>query len=316
MFWIFRAYFREPLFALENLLDLYGTADGIQLRAQAHHVAGCLEYFLGSSAALFHARESERLSIELGPAGIAELSVARNLLNDIALHHEHDPMRAFEGAKANLPLLQEVGDRWSIAHAITMISSALWISGDPMGSQRACEQSLALFRECGDVIRAAQQSIHLAVIALEKGEYEQARKRCEEVLTAYRQMPVNFAITVPLWMLGVIAVRQGDYARAKAWYAECVHLDNQMGVLTQYRECLIGFAGIAHAEKRYGHAVQILSVVSRETSKYRLEHFDHVELQRLTNVLREELGDERFQEFADQGRNMTLEQAIAFALES
>jgi hypothetical protein len=46
-----------------------------------------------------------------------------------------------------------------------------------------------------------------------------------------------------------------------------------------------------------------------------LEDFDQAQLQRLKMVLREELGEAKFEALAAEGRTMTVEQATAFALE-
>jgi hypothetical protein len=117
--------------------------------------------------------------------------------------------------------------------------------------------------------------------------------------------------------LGIIAAREGDYARAKEWYTECLLFDRQKGLRRQLAECLIGFAGIASAEKRFEHAAQLLGAGEAEVEARGapLDNIDQIELQRLTVLLREELGDAKFEELASQGRAMTMEQATAYALE-
>ena len=52
-----------------------------------------------------------------------------------------------------------------------------------------------------------------------------------------------------------------------------------------------------------------------EARQIPVENFDRAEWQRLTTVLREELGDAKFAALADEGRVMTMAQVIAFALE-
>jgi hypothetical protein len=82
-------------------------------------------------------------------------------------------------------------------------------------------------------------------------------------------------------------------------------------------QCLIALAGIASTEKRFGRAAQLLGAGEAEVEARRvpLENFDQIELKRLTAVLREELGDTKFEALASQGRLMTMEQAVAYALE-
>ena len=154
------------------------------------------------------------------------------------------------------------------------------------------------------------------LFALEEGKYAEARAQLEEILHFYRQARVNLFIDSPLWQLGVIAVREGDYIRAKAWYTECLLFDQQIGLGRQVAECLIGFAGIASAEQRFERAAQLLGAGEAEVeARGILENIDRIEVHRLTALLRQELGDARFEALASQGRLMTREQAIAYALE-
>ncbi len=85
----------------------------------------------------------------------------------------------------------------------------------------------------------------------------------------------------------------------------------------QIAECFIGFAGIASAEKRFERAAQLLGTAEAEVkARGGLENIDRIELERLTALLRGELGDARFEALASQGRAMTMEQAISYALEN
>jgi non-specific serine/threonine protein kinase len=156
----------------------------------------------------------------------------------------------------------------------------------------------------------------LAHLALEEGNYAEARTQGEENLHFYRQARLNIYVDIPLWLLGVIAAREGDYARAKAWYTECLLVDQQIGLTRQLAECLLGFAGIASAEKNFERAAQLLGAGEAEAQAriVPLEIIDRRELDRLTALLREELGDVRFEALASQGRAMTMEQAIQYAL--
>ena len=318
MFWIYRAYLREPCFALENLIIHPVPADQIQVLAKAHNVAGHLQMFLGNHAAGHaHAQKSEQLFLQLGPINKADLAEVRNLLIYTDLNVANDPIRARQRHEQNLKLFQEAGDQWGIAHTLYNIGNELWRSGDFTGARQAHGLSLALFRECGDDFRVAQQNAALAGIAFDEGNYAEARTRYEEALSFYRQVRFNLQIDTALWMLGVIAIRERDYARAKAWYSECLRFDQQIGTKTQLAECLIGFAGIAQAEQLLARAAQLLGAAEAEVEARQipLENRDRAELQRLTTVLREELGEAAFEARSAEGRAMSMEEAVAYAFE-
>jgi predicted ATPase/transcriptional regulator with XRE-family HTH domain len=318
IFWISRAYFREPCLALENLLLKPVSADQTQLLAKAHSVAGHLQMFLVNlDAAYAHAQESEHLYLQAGPISRADLAEARALLIATDLNLVNDPIRSRQALEQNLKLFQEAGDQWGMARTLQDIGTVLWRSGDLIGARQAHEQSLALFREHGDHCRAVLQDASLALIAFDEGKYVEARTRCEEALSFYRQVRFNVDMDVILWKLGVIAIRQEDYESAKAWYSECLLFDQQIGTYYQLAECLIGFAGIAHAEKRFERAAQLLgsAEVEIERRKIPLENYDRTELGRLTTVLREELEQVVFNAAWTAGRAMTREQAIDYAFE-
>jgi hypothetical protein len=201
------------------------------------------------------------------------------------------------------------------------MGQALMRSDDFMGARQAIEQSLRLYRECGDSISMFHPHQSLAILALKEGNYAEARTQLEEFLYFCRGARLNIWIDIPLWLLGVIARHEGDYVRAKIWYTECLLFDRQIGLQRQLAECLIGFAGIANAEKHFEGGAKLLGAAETDMEARgplptdRLDQFDQREFERLTAVLREEIGTARFEALASEGRSMTIEQAVAYALE-
>jgi len=319
-FWIWRAHLQEPILALENLLARPLPADQVPALARGHRVVGILQWYVGNKLSTeAHFKESERLCLLLGPEGKADLAQVRRLLLNFFLDgtFAKEPLQVRQRYEEVLKLLQDTGDQWQMAQWISDVGLALTRSGDFTGARQALEQSLKLFRECGDMISASLSNGYLALLALEQGNYAEARAPLEELLHFYRQARLNFFIDMPLWQLGGIAVREGDYVRAKERYTECLLFDGQIGLPRQIAECLIGFAGIASAERRFERAAQLLGAGEAEVEVRGglLEIFDQIELKRLTAVLREELGDAKFEALGSQGRAMARKQAIAYALE-
>lgn len=320
LFWGWRAYQHELSIALENLLARPLPADQIQVFARGHRVLGNMQWELGDKiSALTHVQESERLCLLLGPESMVDLADARSQLIYFAQEaNANEPILALQKYNEHLKLVQETGDQRRIANTIFYIGINLERSGDFIGARQALEQSLRLMRKCGDMIGTTGPHRSLALLALEEGNYAEARTQLEENLHFLRQARLNINIDIPLWGLAVTAIREGDYVRAKEWYTECLLFDQQIGLPRQLAECLIGFAGIASAEKRFERAAQLLgaSEAKVEAREIPLENVDQIELKRLTAVLREELVDGRFEAFVAQGRAMTMEQVIALALES
>jgi tetratricopeptide (TPR) repeat protein len=274
--------------------------------------------FLGNmDLAQAHAKECERLCLQLGSAHKADLADARNLIVYTGVDFINDPVRSRQALEQNLKLFQEIRDRWQIAHTLYNIGDTLRQTGDFTGARQVVEKSLALFQEYGDRFRVAHMNAFLAGIALEEGKYAEARLRLEEVVSFRRQMRFHILMEIDLYLLAMIAFREGDNARAKVWFSECLLFIQQIGVNRQLAECLIGFACIANAEKRFERAAQLVSAAEMqvEARQFPLDNVDQAELKRLATILREELGNAEFEALAAKGRDMTMEQAIAYALE-
>lgn len=318
MFWIYRAYLREPCLALENLLAASPPTDPIHAFARGHLVAGTLQMFLENYAvAHAHAKESERLCLQLGPTHKADLADARNLIVYTGDEFTGDPIRSRQAHEENLKLFQEAGERWMVAHTLFNIGSTLRKTEDFAKARQAFEQSLALFRECGDHFRTAHLNVFLAWIAIAEGKYAEARLRLEEVISFRRQVRFNIQMEIDLYMLGMVALHESDHPRAKAWFSECLLFVQQIGVDRQLAECLIGLASIANGENRFGRAALITGAAERqvEARQFPLGSNDQAELKRLRDVLYEKLGHADFEGVVAKGRAMTIEQAIEYALE-
>jgi predicted ATPase len=319
MFWIWRAHIQEPSLALENLLAQPLPAAQIQPAVRGHRLVGMLNWNSSNKIpSETHFKESERLSMLLGPEGKADVAWARHVYQAfVQSTGAQTPAQIRQKYDQLLKVFQEAGDSWGMATMLSDMSRELEQGGDFIGSQQALEQSLRLFRECGDRISASKANVILAYLAVVHGKYTDARSQLEEILHFYRQAHLYYLIDIPLWLLGVIAVREGDNIRAKSLYTECLLFDQQMGLPRQFAECFIGFASIAIAEQNFERAVQLLSVgEANATARVNpLENIDQIELKRLTAILREEFGDAKLETLASRGRAMTVEQAIAYALE-
>jgi predicted ATPase/class 3 adenylate cyclase len=315
-FWVNRGHMKEGREFLEQLLLKSQASGTIDARAAGYFSVAAVEFWLHDFAAgLKHVEQSEALWSQLGPPYEAKAAEARVL--KINLQTSYDPVEVCRQFQENLPIFREVGDRWMMAHILFCIAFSLHESGDLTSARQTYEQSRLLFQECGDGLRVSKDNTDLAGIALEEGRYAEARKLCEEALPFFRQL--RFSIRdEPLWMLGAGSIMEGNYAAAKAWYMECLLFENEIGVYNQLAECLIGFASIASSEKRFERAAQLVGAVEAKAEARLdppLESFDQTELQRLTRVLLEELGDVKFEVLAAEGRAMSIEQVIALALE-
>jgi non-specific serine/threonine protein kinase len=151
-----------------------------------------------------------------------------------------------------------------------------------------------------------------------QGDYERAAALHLESLAVSRRTGSTHNINTALRNLGYLALRQGDYARAASCFMESLSLSREVrtpGVIT---ECLEGLARTACARAEYNQAARLFGAVEGlfealggQLPFYEFDRSDH---DRYVISTRVGLGEVAFAATWAEGRAMTLEQAIEYAL--
>jgi hypothetical protein len=117
--------------------------------------------------------------------------------------------------------------------------------------------------------------------------------------------------------LGHVAVLEGDYPAARLRYAESLPLARKSGDKDGVMQCLGGLgtaaAGLEQGEK--GARLLGASDVLRERIAAFMQEDALMAYEHGIALTRARLGDEQFERAWQEGRAMTMEQAIAYALE-
>ena len=117
--------------------------------------------------------------------------------------------------------------------------------------------------------------------------------------------------------LGHVALAQGDVGRATQLFVEALHLHraqkNQLGMA----ECLAGLAGVAGAEAQPARAARLFGVAAavREALGARVWPAEQADYERNLQRTRAQVDAAAWEAAWAEGRAMSLEQAIAYALE-
>jgi non-specific serine/threonine protein kinase len=116
--------------------------------------------------------------------------------------------------------------------------------------------------------------------------------------------------------LGYVVKHQGDPGRAAALFEEGLamfrELDNKRGIA----ECLLGLASVAAGQGRPERAARLVgaSEASLDSSQAGRWEADRVEYERTVGTARTMLGEAIFAAVCAEGRALTLEQAVEYAL--
>jgi non-specific serine/threonine protein kinase len=274
-FWNVRGHLREGREHLTGMLALPAVEARTAARAQALHLAGTLARFEG------------------------QYGTAQAL------------------SKESLAICQELGDKAGIANSILNLGGAARAQEKYGVARSLLEESLAISRELDHQEMIAQVLGQLGWVAHAQGDYGAARVLFEESLAIYRAEGATGAIPWLLNGLGVTAHAQGDDEAAQVHLAESLasfwEQRNNRGIVPG----LEGLASVTAALGQVGRAARLFGAAEalREAINAPLPPADRAEHDRSVASVRTAMGDEALAAAWAEGRAMSIEAAIACALD-
>jgi len=218
----------------------------------------------------------------------------------------------------SLALSREMGEKRGIAIILSNLGNVAYNRGHHEQAQKFLEESLALSRDMGEKSGIAESLNSLGNIAHNQEYYEQAKKFYEESLTLRREMEEKIGIADSLNNLGSIAYTQKNYEQAMNFFEESLSLRREIGDKSGIAVCVIGFAGVLLAGNHLYRAVMLLGAVEA-TLKFIgkvLDRDDQKFQEQIIIDLHEQLSDEEFSRYLEEGKKLTIEQAAELALSS
>ena len=297
----------ESLAAYRELGDKQGTA-------LALNNLGNIAIDQGDYAAA-RALNEESLAIkrELGDKrGIAN---SLNNLGNVARNQgEHERARALH--EESLALKRELGDKRGIASSLNNLGAVAYRQGDYAGARALHEESLAIRREIGHRWGIALALNNLADVARMQGDYPAARSLYEESLVMRRELGDKRGIAYSLNNLGLVASSEGDFASASLLCRESLTMRRQLEDRRGIAEGLGSLATYANMQGMAGRAVRLWAAAEtlREAISAPLAPADLADHERNLGHARAQLGEEAFEKARAEGRAMSMDEAIDYAL--
>jgi tetratricopeptide (TPR) repeat protein len=321
-FWYVRGYWTEGRTWLERALaaTLSGEHRGPlgATRARALYAAGKLAWHHGEFAAA-RASLDESLAINRKRGDSRYLDSLLNALGEVARSQGDLPMARllFE---ESLSVVRERGDPVGMAWSLQALGQIAHEEGDETAEAlfRQIRQSRELFQEVGDPWGLSFPLYHLGVVARARGDLGTARELHEQSLAIRREVGYKGGVARSLRDLGAVVTAQGDFETARSHLEESLALRRELGEQNGLIECLEGLAAVHLAQGRPARAARLLGATQavRETlgiPRARLEVGDY---ERSVGAVRALLGEAPFAVAWAEGQALTLNQAIAAALEA
>jgi non-specific serine/threonine protein kinase len=230
----------------------------------------------------------------------------------------HDSARALARYEESLAAFRDLGHTQWIAIALGCLGDVAGEQGDHVRALALREENLALWREQGEPLGIAFSLEGLAMAVHGQGDYARAAALLEESLPVVRAQGDGTQIANVLINVGIVALDLGEHGRAVAHLHESLRLSRESGARPQIADGIEMLARVeaARGQSRRAALLGGAAEARREAlgvSLYRPEQAGH---DRAAQAVLAALGAAAFAAAWAEGRAMTEEQAVAYALEA
>jgi tetratricopeptide (TPR) repeat protein len=229
--------------------------------------------------------------------------------------------KACEGYSAEaLELARRARDTLCAAYAWCMLGMGAMRRKDYEAATSCFEEALPLFRRSGEEVQVPVMHALLGTALLIQGDHDRAVPMFEEGLAMAQRRGDRIGVCSSLYHLAQVALVRGDHGLATRILEEGVAISEQMrdwANLSYFLEGLAVVAGVQGRAERstrlFGAAEELLEAVGAPVYNYYKP--DPSLYERTMSATRSRLGEADFEEVRAEGRAMTFEQAVAYALE-
>ena len=277
-FWQMRGHLREGSERLSRLLELPGAADHPEALAKALEAAGSIVYWMADFPA---ARSFYERALEIHRRLGNTRGVAEQLYN-VTFTYRLPPPPLTDLAKAqqlleeSLALFRDIGDEQGVAKVLWGLGNVRLIHGDADGALASSRESLELGRKLGDRYGQTWSLWLVGASALDSGDLVLASLSLREALRMLEEVGDTSGVPIILSELAAVAMTGGDAAHAVRLQAAAESVEDSIGT------------GLGRA-------------TSRREERAR--------------AVRNLVGDKDLAGVWDEGQAMTVEEAVAYALE-
>ena len=304
-----RTQYEESLAISRRFGDKYLTASvlynlGYVFSFQSDHVSARTLY-----------EESLAIRREIGD----KYGIAYSLNNlGMVAYDQGDPVSAGALCEESLAIQRGLGDQRGVAMSLNNLGNIAKVQGDPVRARSFQEESLTIRRKLGDRQGIALTLLNLGSLAHDQGDKVSSRSFNEEGLAISREIEDKQITAMLLVNLGTLACDTGDHASARALHSESLAIFQELGNNYFIAYSLEALAEVFLRESQAREAVILWGVADalRESAGSPLVPSEQTKhLQRLERA-QSLLGDARaFAVAWEEGRGLTVEQAMAYATE-
>lgn len=310
-------HFSQAKMVLEesHAIALGARIDGEPIRAMSLRYLGMVHLAIGEiGAAQSLFKESLELYQRLGDqSGVAFILLH---LGKVAERQGQDDL-SLSLLEQSLEIHRQIGDLWGIGRSSQGLGEWLMKRGELEAARPFLEQHLSIDQTIGFDQGVVVALTNLGGLCRRRGDFSQAQHYYERSLAAAREHNLRWDESELPYSFGMLALHRNDHMLAGQYFRAYFEHGQRMYQSTAALDLFHGMAAVAAGVGRSEEAAVIsgAAITLADAVEYRLEPFDIAEFDRHVRIAREQLGEATFAEIAARGREMTLDQAIAYALE-
>jgi tetratricopeptide (TPR) repeat protein len=221
----------------------------------------------------------------------------------------------------SLAFYQDLGDRFAVASGLNELGLVALSQGDYERAAQMHEHALAISHEAKNPFLTSTALRNLGVAAMAQDDYKRATKSLEESLAISRETRDDLETAFVLHYMGRVGYLQVDFTSARRFNREALlifhELADRSDMARGVARCLSFVALIAVAQKQMKRAACLFGASEKLYAPLRFEMSakERDEHDQAIAIARAALGGAAFTETWEEGRKLTLEEAVACALE-
>ena len=349
-FWHTQSFHNEGYTWLNKGLSASpGVPANSSVRARACFSAGHLILPLGRQEETRQLLQKS-LDIYRGNDDITGVVMAQSLLGEnCAWSGAFDEAR--ELGEASVAMCRTLNDPWLLAWSLCRYGTSLFYQGEHSLARPLLEESLAIFEQLGDQLQVGDHYINLGTIQHNRGDLSKANAYYQKALISTQAMQSNWNEANVLHCLGNVAYEQNEYQQMQAFLQQSVSLNRETGSprlrnslsdlgvaeinLGQPRQaaqhfkeclqmstdsngvaaCLLGIARVALQTNQALPGARLLGAFKRLLEVDIHQFWPMKEYEYAWAEAKGQLDAPALEQAISEGQAMTLEQAVAFAME-
>lgn len=233
-------------------------------------------------------------------------------------HHtwlQTGPKEARPSVEQALLVARQIGDKWNTAKALAVLGLVLTDEGNFSEAESTLEDSKALFREVHDKWGYAHAVMCLTLPPYRQDDRTTALALYKQTRILFHELGDSYFEGVALRFISVLHLKEGKVIQGLAVLREALTLSRRLS--SKYEIAVeLEIAGMAaQAEGSFAHAIRLYSASENVMESIGAWPHPHDEFENNRAICRAALVESEFAAAEQEGRAMTMDQAIEYALE-